>query len=265
MKMRQEIKELAREGMALQRGNAILIVLVYMLISSAWTLLQEILNIGNVSVNAFTLLSFLMGGMFLPIYVFISMPLLVGMYGACIKIYNKAPTGVGEMFSGGFDGNYLRKVGGMAWVWLWIILWSLLLVIPGIVKLYSYSMTPFILAQFPKVTATEALKISMRMTHGYKADIFFLGLSFIGWYLLFLVPTIILRTILAPFLGQTLSFSLAMTVVYSLYVMPYYYTALAGLYQELRDKALAEGRVTYEELGMAEPVAAAPHQPMVIY
>ena len=244
MKTRQEIKALAREGMAYQRGTAILIALVYILVVLAGGQSENIPVLGSI--------------ILLATLFFIDMPLLVGMYGTFIKIFSKEQTGVGEMFSGGFAVNYLRKVGGMAWMLLWVIIWSLLLVIPGIVKALSYSMTAFILHQFPNVTARQALKISMKITDGYKGDIFVLTLSFIGWLLLFSIPSFILWGI-----GLHMLSSLVFHILFALYVSPYLYTSFAGFYLELRDKALADGKVTHEELGLPAPVPV--HEPMIIH
>ena len=61
----------------------------------------------------------------------------------------------------------------------------MLLVVPGIVKAYAYRLTPYILADCPRVSATGALEISMRMTQGHKWEIFVMELSFLGWNLLF--------------------------------------------------------------------------------
>lgn len=70
---------------------------------------------------------------------------------------------------------------------LFIALWSLLLIIPGIIKAYSYSMAPFIMAENPNMTAKEALAASSNLMDGHKADLFFLDLSFIGWAILSLL------------------------------------------------------------------------------
>ena len=63
------------------------------------------------------------------------------------------------------------------------MLWSLLFVIPGIVKACSYAMTFYIKAENPNLTATEAITESRKMMDGHKLDYFFLQLSFIGWYI----------------------------------------------------------------------------------
>lgn len=90
-----------------------------------------------------------------------------------------------DIFTNAFDGRYyLRRVGGCAWMALFAFLWSLLFVIPGIVKTYSYALTPYILAKYPEVQAKEALKHSMKIMDGKKAELFVLQLSFIGWMFL---------------------------------------------------------------------------------
>lgn len=81
-----------------------------------------------------------------------------------------------DRFGTGFAQMFLRS--------LYTTLWSLLLVIPGIVKSYGYAMTPFILAEHPNLTASQAIELSQQMMEGHKMDLFLLNLSFIGWELL---------------------------------------------------------------------------------
>ena len=81
-----------------------------------------------------------------------------------------------ERFGTGFAQKFLRT--------LYSCLWALLLVIPGIVKGLSYAMTPFILEEHPEMTASEAIKASMKLMDGHKMDLFILGLTFIGWEIL---------------------------------------------------------------------------------
>lgn len=81
-----------------------------------------------------------------------------------------------DRFGTGFAQKFLRT--------LFIVLWSLLFIIPGIVKGLSYAMTPFILEDHPEMTASQAIKASMQLMDGHKMDLFILGLSFIGWSLL---------------------------------------------------------------------------------
>lgn len=67
---------------------------------------------------------------------------------------------------------------------LYTFLWSLLFVIPGIIKSYSYRMVPYILAENPDMVPSEAIAKSISMTDGHKMNMFILDLSFIGWYIL---------------------------------------------------------------------------------
>lgn len=67
---------------------------------------------------------------------------------------------------------------------LFVVLWSLLFVIPGILAAYSYAMAPYILAENPDMTAREAITASKEMMRGNRWRLFCLGFSFIGWSLL---------------------------------------------------------------------------------
>lgn len=67
---------------------------------------------------------------------------------------------------------------------LYVFLWSLLFIIPGIIAGYKYAMTPFIMAENPYLSASEAIEESKNIMDGHKADLFWLGLTFIGWSLL---------------------------------------------------------------------------------
>jgi uncharacterized membrane protein len=71
---------------------------------------------------------------------------------------------------------------------LFSFLWSLLLVIPGIIKMFSYSMSFYIFYDYPGISALDALKKSQIMMKGYKFKLFLLELSFIGWVFLGILP-----------------------------------------------------------------------------
>lgn len=124
--------------------------------------------------------------------------------------------------------SYLDIVLTMLLRDVYLILWTLLLIIPGIIKTYAYSMVPYILADNPSIGYNRAIELSNSMTDGEKWDIFVLELSFLGWFLL---------GVLALFIGQ-------------LFVYPYYYTTKAELYLTLRQEAIANGLTSYEELNL---------------
>ena len=70
---------------------------------------------------------------------------------------------------------------------LFVILWSLLLIIPGVIAAYSYAMTPYLMAEFPDLRVMEAIRESKRLMRGNKWRLFCLQFSFIGWELLALL------------------------------------------------------------------------------
>lgn len=112
-------------------------------------------------------------------------PVSLGLTLYIVGLIDGGKPSITDIFTNAFDGRYyLRRVGGYAWMMLFTFLWSLLFVIPGIVKAYSYALTPYILAKYPEVQAKEALKVSMKIMDGKKAELFVLHLSFIGWAML---------------------------------------------------------------------------------
>ena len=126
------------------------------------------------------------------------------------------------------SGNYFKIVLSMLLKDVQIFLWSLLFVIPGIIKSYEYRMVPYILAQNPAIGAKRAIELSGQMTKGSKLDIFILDLSFLGWYLL---------GMLACFVGV-------------LFVRPYVDATMAELYIDLRNNFLDKGFCNPGELNM---------------
>lgn len=89
-----------------------------------------------------------------------------------------------KMFGVFSNGNYVRALSVSLLTCVYILLWMLLLVIPGIVKSYSYAMTYYIAKDHPEMSAEECIHESRMMMQGYKAKLFLLDLSYIGWILL---------------------------------------------------------------------------------
>lgn len=83
-----------------------------------------------------------------------------------------------------FNHSYLNVVKTMFLRGLYITLWSLLLIIPGIIKSYEYRMIPYIMAEHPELSSKEAFAVSKQMMTGNKWDAFVLDLSFLGWVIL---------------------------------------------------------------------------------
>ena len=108
---------------------------------------------------------------------------------------------LGGMFQGFSD--YGRILGTMILTSLYVILWSLLLVVPGIIKSYSYSMTNYILNDEPELAYNTAIEKSMAMMDGHKFDLFVLQLTFIGWWLLCILTLGIGILWLKPYMSMT--------------------------------------------------------------
>lgn len=89
---------------------------------------------------------------------------------------------ISSIFSGYSD--FTRVLGTMFLQNLYTLLWSLLLIVPGIVKYFSYAMTPYILLDYPELQYNSAIELSMKMMRGNKMRLFMLYLSFIGWAIL---------------------------------------------------------------------------------
>ncbi len=124
---------------------------------------------------------------------------IIGIVGICVDIFVYNPieygcrkffkkslddnTSLATMFHGFKDG-YGKIVKAMFFRDLFIFLWSLLFVIPGIVKSYAYRLVPYILADNPGISKDEALQESNRLMMGNKWKVFVLDLSFLGWNIL---------------------------------------------------------------------------------
>lgn len=146
----------------------------------------------------------------LLVEIFLLLPLGVAFVNAFRKLLVNMDTNIlSNLFN---FSNYWRKVGGMVLMTILIFLWSLLLVIPGIIKSFSYSMTPFILDEFPELSPSEAIHRSRMMMNGHKFDLFWLYLSFIGWGILCLF-----------------TFGIGF-----LWLVPYMQTAEAAFYEEVK-------------------------------
>ena len=123
-------------------------------------------------------------GLYTLMMIFVIAPLSVGFFNAFRQLL---VVGDREIPSNMFKiatKKYWHKVWGMFLMGLFVALWSLLFVIPGIIKVFSYAMTPFILEENPDLTANEAIDRSRAMMKGHKFDLFWLLLSFIGWAIL---------------------------------------------------------------------------------
>lgn len=149
-------------------------------------------------------------------FTFVFSPLNIGYTYAFNSLYMEGDNAVtGNTFRFGFR-RWGRNVWGMFLVGFFTSLWSLLLIVPGIIKFYAYAMTPYILIDNPELSANQAINLSCKMMKGHKFDLFFLQLSFIGW------------GILSVFTGG----------IGLLWLMPYMMSAQAAFYQDIKQNFL---------------------------
>lgn len=106
-------------------------------------------------------------------------PFSVGTY----KYSLNALRGTGNIsdLGSGFDTSYKRNVKVMFFYDLYSVLWTLLFIIPGLIKIYEYRMIPYILADNPEMDKKEVFELSKSMMKGNKWRAFVLDLSFILW------------------------------------------------------------------------------------
>lgn len=155
--------------------------------------------------------------------IIVAYPLAYGFAILFLDLFREGkPIDIGKLFDGFKD--FGRVWGTLILVAVYTILWTCLLIIPGIVKSYSYALTPFILKDEPELRYNAAIEKSMRMMNGYKMKLFLLDLSFIGWMILSIL---------------TLGIGL-------LFLQPYMNTARAAFYEDLKAE-LSDRCVSEEE------------------
>ena len=98
---------------------------------------------------------------------------------------------------------WLQGFLGYLWQLLWTTLWSFLFVIPGIVKHYAYSQMFFIMAENPDIPVRKAMRMSILMTNGHKADLFKMDLSLLGWYILIMMTSGFAALWFGPYIMMT--------------------------------------------------------------
>ena len=123
----------------------------------------------------------------------------VGLCNYFIKNTDSTPS-FKDAFSG-FKVKYGRNIGTLLLVDIKTVLWSLLLIVPGIIKTYEYAIIPYILADDPEISSKEAFKKAKQMMKGNKWRLFKLNLSFIGWAILCIFTLGIGVFFLSPYLN----------------------------------------------------------------
>jgi uncharacterized membrane protein len=172
----------AREALKGKWGLAIGVVLVYMVFA---------IGCSFVSI-AGPIASLLLTG-----------PLVLGLAIFVLSLSRNQNPRFEQMFEG--FNRFGTALGTYLLVALFVILWCLLLIVPGIIAALSYSMTFFILADDNSVRAMEAIDRSKKMMFGYKAKLFRLSLRFLGWALLCILTLGIGLLWLIPYMQVTMA------------------------------------------------------------
>lgn len=196
--------------------------------SETWPVIAGVLGVLLIIIGVFVVLAVLYT-------IFVGNVIGTGMRGWFLRYSRGENAPFGELFAS--FRIYLPVVAANFLRSLYTFLWSLLFVIPGIVKSYAYSMTDYIIYENPNLSANQAITLSRELTQGAKWDLFVLDLSFIGWNLL-----------------SALTFGL----LGILYVNPYYSTAHAMVYDSLKMTAIQSGRLTWADFGQVAPVYTQP-------
>lgn len=203
--------ELRQETRTLMRGKwlaGVMVALVYFILYGL------IGSFSVVNVNdevVFSLLTIIAA-------IVVGYPLLLGFVMVWLNVArNNSHPEVKDLF-GGFTRRYHRSAMGTLLLQnIYTFLWTLLLIVPGIVKAMEYAMTPFIVADEPELGCNEAIGKSMAMMRGHRWQLFKMYLGMFGWLLL-----------------GVLTFYVAY-----LWIIPYYQTVFAKFYLELKGE-LAE-------------------------
>ncbi len=157
----EEIRLEAREFL---QGNWLKLALVWLIYGAILSLVPATMGIGGI-------VPLIIGG-----------PLMLGITRIFLKLWHRQDFQIEEMFQG--FNEFYRSMVAYLLIALHVFLWSLLLIVPGIIAAISYSMTLFIMAEDRGIEAQEAMRKSKKMMEGHKTEYFMLMLSFIGWFLL---------------------------------------------------------------------------------
>lgn len=154
--------------------------------------------------------------------ILVALPMMYGYSIVMLSVMRGGEMNIGGLFDGFND--FGRIVGTKLLQAIYTFLWTLLLVIPGIIKNYSYAMTDFILKDQPELANNAAIEKSMAMMDGNKMKLFLLDLSFIGWAILCLF-----------------TFGIGF-----LFLQPYVQSAHAAFYEDLKAQTVVEEEVIIE-------------------
>ncbi|MFC3885038.1 DUF975 family protein [Bacillus songklensis] len=209
MKIR-EVKRYARQSLKNRWGFALLLTIVTFGIYGGIQVLVEMLISGGFEAwvddesTSATMVGYILSVILAPI--------IMSNYWVFLGIVRKEPVKIGDLFDPFLNfGLYVKAIGLYILVAIYTLLWTLLLIIPGIIKGMAYSQAYFVLKDHPDYSINRAITESRKLMDGYKWSYFLLMLSFIGWGIL---------SILTLGIGF-------------LWLIPYVTASLASFYEQL--------------------------------
>jgi len=212
MKRNKELRALALNELKGNWSDPILAVFVYFLLACVSSFLTNFGNIYDRITGSSHPIVFFTASIGFFYTLFFLVPLAYGITIVFLKFYRGDKV---DCLSKIFDAFkiYGRSLGIGLLVSIYTMLWTLLLIVPEIIKSYAYGMSYYILNDHPEMKVDEAINASIVMMKGYKMKLFLLDLSFIGWF----------------FLG-----ALSLGIGY-LWIAPYYCVARVAFYENLKE------------------------------
>ena len=204
MQLNSELRAQARERLEGQWGTFVLMTFLMLVIQTILQIpgyigsLLEILSPENVLASlSFSNISNILS--------LLALPLSWGLTVSLLRNHREESVDLENLFDGFRGGRYTRVFCALFLVNLFTFLWALLLIIPGIMKAFSYALTPYILLDEPELTARQAITRSCEIMEGRRWKLFCLYLSFIGWGILSILTFGIGFLWLAPYMNASIA------------------------------------------------------------
>lgn len=220
MQLNSELRAQARERLEGKWGTFVLMTFLMLVIQTILQIpgyigsLLEVLSPENVLASlSFSNISNILS--------LLALPLSWGLTVSLLRNHREESVDLENLFDGFRGGRYTRVFCALFLVNLFTFLWALLLIIPGIMKAFSYALTPYIIMDEPELTARQAITRSCEIMEGRRWKLFCLYLSFIGWGILSL-----------------LTFGIGF-----LWLVPYMNASIAAFYEDARAEYEAENSI----------------------
>ena len=204
MQLNSELRAQARERLEGKWGTFVLMTFLMLVIQTILQIpgyigsLLEILSPENVLASlSFSNISNILS--------LLALPLSWGLTVSLLRNHREESVDLENLFDGFRGGRYTRVFCALFLVNLFTFLWTLLLIIPGIIKAFSYALTPYIIMDEPELTAKQAIARSCEIMQGRRWKLFCLYLSFIGWGILCLLTFGIGFLWLVPYMNASVA------------------------------------------------------------